>query len=112
MSCRETAASYLVGHRDEDRQEKHVNFEVIDSSNVEVSPSAELVSHVEKVRNSNSEIVAVRFDEIMTGDGRRINVMLTKWTKKIATNEGHVHGTPGIGTPMNNSRRQIGGENS
>lgn len=89
-------SSHLIRHGNEDRQEEHVDLEVVNASKIVFVPVGEFVGHVDEIRHGDGEVVAVRFDEIVPGDRGRIDVMFTKWTQKVSTDKWHVHRSPGI----------------
>jgi len=63
----------------------------------------QLPEEVSHLRYANGEVIPVAFDEIVSGDGRRINVMLTEGTDHMPANE-RIHRAPCISTPMDDAR--------
>ena len=75
--------SYLVGERYEDGQKEQVKMQVVGLLDELIGIRDEFVGNVGENRHDNGEIVTIRFDEVVTSDGRRIDVMLAEVSQQI-----------------------------
>jgi hypothetical protein len=53
---------------------------------------------------------AVRLDEVVAGDGLRIQVMLAEGSDQRSADDGGFARAPGVGDPMDQARREVGGQ--
>lgn len=72
----------------------------------------EVEGHVCQRDYGQHAIVTIGFNEVVTGDGCGVYVVLSKWSYKGLSKDGQIHWSPRISTPVNNSWRKVGGEYS
>lgn len=74
--------SYLVCDSNKDGEQKDIHLPVVRFSYLFWSVTMELVRHMGQKRNNHGKVVPVRLNKVVPGDGRRINMVLTKWPDK------------------------------
>lgn len=75
--------AYLIGHRDKERQKEHVAVPSELLLDVVFGQSQEVPDHARQKGNGYHEIITVGFDEVVTGNGRRVYVVFAERTKEI-----------------------------
>lgn len=78
--------TYLVGHSDENRQQKHVAIPDEFSLDVFVGQHQEIPDHAAQERNGDHEVIAVGFDEVVASNRRGVDVVFAEWTEEILKN--------------------------
>ena len=71
MTC-----THLIRHADEYAEEEKKHVRIVRGGDLVAAPSQHLVRHDRERRHRNGEVVAVRLDEIVARDRRRIDVVL------------------------------------
>lgn len=75
--------SNLISHGDEDREQEHVAVPSELLLQVVLGHGEEVPGHAAQERDGHHEVITVRLDEVVPRYGRRVYVMLSKWTNEI-----------------------------
>jgi len=68
-----------------------------------------LVDYMKKLGDAHEEVVSVDLDKVVPCDRRWIDVMLSKRTNKVSSDEG-VDSAPGVRSPVHKSGDEISSE--
>lgn len=73
----------MIGHGDKHGQEEHVEVPVVVDHDVVERVERERVGLVGEERHNDREVVAVRLDEVVSSDRRRIDVVFAEISQKV-----------------------------
>ncbi len=71
---------HLVGDAHKDSEQKDVHEPVVAGGDLLRGAGVEPVRHVGESRDARREVISIRLDEVVTRDGRRVDMMLSERT--------------------------------
>lgn len=97
----------LVRHGYKNRAQEQISTDGIILLDFGVRAGEEVPRQLAENWQRHHKVVSVRFDEVVPGDGGRIDVMLTEWSKEIFAHDGQIDRAPGVGTPVHQPGTEV-----
>ena len=97
-ACELSSMPYLICHCYKNSEKIYVPSQ----GSVEAIGKHKSIEHVRHRHNAQHEVVPIRLNEVMSSNGRGVNVVLSKGPNERSPNQ-RIHRTPSICTPVNQS---------